>query len=102
MADLLPDEDIATALEALPDWRREGDALTREVNVPSDSQGALEDAVSRAADEMNHHPDLHRSSDAVTFRLSTHSAGGVTAKDVELAAKIDQLLSGGARDTGSG
>jgi 4a-hydroxytetrahydrobiopterin dehydratase len=40
---------------------------------------------------MNHHPDLSISWDTVTVRISTHSEGGLTAADFELAAKIDAL-----------
>ena len=54
----------------------------------------------KLADEVNHHPDVSRDADSVTFRLWTHSAGGVTAKDVELAARIDAQLSGSGTDTG--
>jgi 4a-hydroxytetrahydrobiopterin dehydratase len=40
---------------------------------------------------MNHHPDIEISWDTVTVSLSTHSEGGITANDFELAAKIDAL-----------
>jgi len=46
----------------------------------------------RVAEEMGHHPDLAISWDTVTVTLSTHSEGGLTAADFELAGKIDDLL----------
>ena len=62
--------------------------------MPDDSQDALQQAVGAVADALDHHPVVTREPDALTFRLWTHSAGGVTAKDVDLAARIDQVLTG--------
>lgn len=100
MPDLLPRDQIDTALGALPGWAYQDDKLVKSAQVPSDSQDGLLEAVGRVADEMNHHPDVSREGDSVTFRLWTHSAGGVTTKDVDLAARIDQTLSGAGTDTG--
>lgn len=100
MAELLDPRDIDTALTALPGWSLDDGKLVKRALVPEASQDGLVEAISRVADEMNHHPDVARQPDAVTFRLWTHSAGGVTAKDVELAARIDQQLSGADTDTG--
>jgi 4a-hydroxytetrahydrobiopterin dehydratase len=100
MAELLDRDDIDTALAALPGWSFDDGKLVRRAEVPDDSQDALVEAVARIADEVNHHPDVTRETGAVTFRLWTHSAGGVTAKDVDLAARIDQQLSGAGTDAG--
>jgi 4a-hydroxytetrahydrobiopterin dehydratase len=43
------------------------------------------------AEEMNHHPDLEISWNKVTVTISTHSEGGLTSNDFELAHKVDQL-----------
>jgi 4a-hydroxytetrahydrobiopterin dehydratase len=43
------------------------------------------------AEEMNHHPDLQVSWDTVTVSLTTHSEGGLTAGDFELASRIDSV-----------
>lgn len=101
MAQLLDQDQIATALEALPEWSGDERALRRTASVPADSQDALAESVQRVADEMDHHPQVERSGDSMTFSLWTHSAGGVTHKDVELAARIDQVLSGSGTDQGS-
>lgn len=101
MPDLLPRSDIDDALAALPGWSFDGAALVKTAQVPADSQDGLLEAVSQVADEVNHHPDVSRSGDTVTFRLWTHSAGGVTAKDVDLAARVDRELSGAGRDEGA-
>ena len=94
MPKLLTDEAIATALQALPGWERSGDRLVRTVEVRADSQDTLERSIAEVADALDHHPGLRREGDAVHLELWTHSAGGVTDKDVELAARIDQVLSG--------
>ena len=94
MPELLTDDAIATALETLPGWERAGDRLVREVKVPTDSQDTLERSIAEVADALDHHPGLRREGDAVHLELWTHSAGGVTSKDIELAARIDQVLSG--------
>jgi len=101
MADLLSRDDIDTALEALPGWSFEDDRLVRRAGVPADSQDGLVEAVGQVADEIDHHPDVEQAADSVTFRLWTHTAGGVTAKDVDLAARIDQQLSGSGGDAGT-
>lgn len=100
MSDRLDRAAVDTALESLPGWSYDGEALVRRAGVPADSQDALAEAVGTVADDMDHHPELTRESDAVIFRLWTHTAGGVTAKDVELAARIDQALSGSGWDSG--
>ena len=100
MVDLLDRAQIDAALESLPGWSYDGEALTRRADVPADSQDAMAESVASVADEMNHHPDVSRDPESMTFRLWTHSEDGVTAKDVELAARIDRVLSGSGTDTG--
>lgn len=100
MTELLTRDEIDTALAALEGWHSERDALVKDVPITPDSFRWLTEAVQNEADEMNHHPDIDRTDRGIRFRLSTHSAGGVTPKDVELAARIDQVLSGAARDKG--
>jgi 4a-hydroxytetrahydrobiopterin dehydratase len=100
MAELLTDEEIDTALAALEGWRRDGDTLTRDIPIEQENYGWLHEAVMNEANTLDHHPDIQRTGEGIRFRLSTHSAGGVTAKDVELAAHIDQVIDGAARDRG--
>lgn len=93
MADVWSDEQVTGALEGLPDWQREGDAIARTVKLPTFT-AAIEAVrtVAEIAESRDHHPDMDIRWRTVTFRCSTHSAGGVTAKDVELAAEIDRVL----------
>jgi 4a-hydroxytetrahydrobiopterin dehydratase len=89
---LLSDEDIQNRLGELEGWLREGDALTREFKL-KDFVGSVEfvNRLVEPAEEMNHHPDLSISWNKVTVSLSTHSEGGITENDFELARKIDSL-----------
>jgi 4a-hydroxytetrahydrobiopterin dehydratase len=92
MSDVLSDDAIAAALAERPDWSRDGDEIIRTVTAPTFAAGIrLVDAVAARADELNHHPDIDIRWTAVTFRLSTHSAGGLTSNDFQLAAVIDDL-----------
>ncbi len=89
----LDDEAIDGALRDLPDWSRDGDVLARTVNR-RDWRAAIDlvVAVADEAEHRDHHPDVcvtgYR---RVTFRLTTHSAGGITDRDVALARRIDEL-----------
>jgi 4a-hydroxytetrahydrobiopterin dehydratase len=89
---LLSDDEIQNRLEALEGWEREGDAIRKPFKL-ADFKGSV-DFVNRltpVAEEMNHHPDLEISWNTVTVRVSTHSEGGLTENDFELASKIDSL-----------
>ena len=95
MSRLLTDAEVAEALRALPDWKRvEGDvsAITATYELV-DFVAAL-DFVNRAgaeAEQMNHHPDIDIRWNQVTLVLSTHSEGGLTQLDIELAHRISGL-----------
>jgi 4a-hydroxytetrahydrobiopterin dehydratase len=90
--DLLSDEEITTALAGLPDWAREGDSITRNVEL-ADFRAAMlfTGAVAYLAEAADHHPDILIQWNRVTLTLSTHSAGGLTAADMALAGRIDAL-----------
>lgn len=89
---LLTETEIAAALDSLPDWHRSGDALTRTVRAASFPAGIdLVRRVAEAAEAANHHPDIDIRWRKVTFTLSTHAVGGLTALDVALAREIDRL-----------
>lgn len=87
---------VDKALVELPNWSREGDVLVRVVKRKDWRDAiSLVDAVAAEADRRDHHPDLcvtgYRT---VTFRLTTHSAGGITRRDLDLARAIDDLAAG--------
>jgi 4a-hydroxytetrahydrobiopterin dehydratase len=89
---LLSDSEIEARLGGLSGWGRAGDAIAKKFDR-GDFVGSAKfvaDLV-EPAEAMNHHPDLEISWATVTVTISTHSEGGLTAADFELAAKIDAL-----------
>ncbi|GAA3590678.1 VOC family protein [Kineosporia mesophila] len=90
MPELLTMQELDTALVGLPAVHKSGTSLLRvRVRAPGFPQAVdLVSRVATSAQEMNHHPDIDVRFDKVTFTLSTHSSGGVTALDVELAQRI--------------
>ncbi|KHL10779.1 4a-hydroxytetrahydrobiopterin dehydratase [Mumia flava] len=94
--DLLSESEISDGLASLPGWIREGDTLMRSVRASSFLGGIdLVNAVARAAEDANHHPDITIRWRELTFALSTHSAGGLTAKDLAMASRIDRIVEAG-------
>lgn len=89
---LLSADEIAGQLASLPDWTREGDSI-RSVRKRGSFAAAMlyAGAVAYLAEAANHHPDILVQWDTVTLTLSTHSAGGLTGKDMDLAAQISKL-----------
>jgi len=89
---LLGDAEVEEKLAGLPGWQRSGSAIEKEFKR-EDFVGSVRfvDALVEPAEAMNHHPDVAISWDTVTVSLSSHSEGGLTAADFELAAKIDAL-----------
>ncbi len=89
---LLGDNEIEAKLAALAGWERRGDAIAKAFDR-GDFVGSVRfvDSLVAPAEEMGHHPDLEISWSTVTVTISTHSKGGLTAADFELATKIDAL-----------
>jgi len=89
---LLEDHEIEERLSSLEGWSRDGDAIAKTFER-GDFVGSVKfvDSLVGPAEEMNHHPDLEISWDKVKVSISTHSEGGLTANDFELAARIDAL-----------
>ena len=90
----LTDATIAQELSALDGWHRAGDAIVRTFTFPTFADGiAFVGRVATLADAMDHHPDIDIRYTAVTLALATHSAGGITELDFELARKADEVVS---------
>ncbi len=89
---LLSDTEVEEKLAGLSGWERRGDAIAKQFDR-GDFVGSVEfvDSLVEPAEAMNHHPDLEISWATVTVTLSTHSEGGLTENDFELAEKIDAL-----------
>lgn len=78
---------------ALDGWQRSGGALRRSVKFPTFLEGIeAVRKVAEHAERADHHPDIDIRWRTVTFVLVTHSEGGITDKDVEMAAQIDEIL----------
>jgi 4a-hydroxytetrahydrobiopterin dehydratase len=91
----LTDAEVAAGLAKLPGWAREGDAIVKRYKFPKFSEGIrFVDRVAVAADAADHHPDIDIRYTTVTMSLSTHSQGGITAKDVKMAGEIERLAKG--------
>lgn len=88
----LGNDEIEAKLAGLGGWERRGESIVKAFER-GDFVGSVRfvDGLVAPAEEMGHHPDLEVSWDTVTVTLSTHSEGGLTAADFELAAKIDAL-----------
>lgn len=89
---LLSDGEIEQRLAERPEWERRGEAIVRELKA-KDFLGSVDfvNKIAPVAEEMGHHPDLAISWSTVTVSLSTHSEGGLTESDFELAGRIDEL-----------
>jgi 4a-hydroxytetrahydrobiopterin dehydratase len=92
MPDLLTDEEIEQGL-AGTEWRREGGSIVRDRELDDFAAAmAYVNRVAEAAEAANHHPDiLVHGWNQVRLTLSTHSAGGLTRNDVDMARRLDAL-----------
>lgn len=89
----LSDTEIAEKLAALPGWQHEGNAITKEFVMGGFTEATqFITKLAAPADAMDHHPDiqLYRYK-RVKIMLTTHSAGGITQNDFDLAVKIEAL-----------
>jgi 4a-hydroxytetrahydrobiopterin dehydratase len=89
----LSDDEITAQLEALVGWARRGDEIVKTYKLPSfPSAIAFVTHVGFLAEAANHHPNIDIRWNKVTLALSTHDAGGLTAKDFALAAAADEVM----------
>ena len=88
----LDENEINERLGGLDGWNREGEAITKTFDR-GDFVGAVEFVKSlvEPAEDMGHHPDIAISWSEVEVTVTTHSEGGLTANDFELARRIDDL-----------
>lgn len=89
---LLPDNEVEAFVKAHPDWSWADEEITRtfEFGDFNESMGFVT-RVAMEAEKANHHPDIDIRWNQVTLTLSTHSEGGLTAKDLDLADTADGL-----------
>lgn len=92
MPSVLSEDELHAALARLPGWAIEAGVLVKSYPFSAYMSGiAFVGRLAAKAEAANHHPDLHISWRKVRVELSTHSAGGITALDVELALVADAL-----------
>jgi 4a-hydroxytetrahydrobiopterin dehydratase len=90
---VLSDDEVDAATAQLDGWQRIDGALRRSVTFPSFLDGI--EAVRRVAEHAeraDHHPDIDIRWRTVTFALVTHSQGGITEQDVQMAQELDEIL----------
>ena len=93
MAELLDADSLRDAVAVLDGWEGGPEAIVRTIGLRS-FPAAIQvvDRVAEVAEEMDHHPDIDIRWRTLTFRCVTHSAGGVTTRDIALANRIDRIL----------
>jgi len=90
---VLPAEEVRERLEALPEWQAAAGAIERRFSFNDFIEAiAFVNRVAALAEKSQHHPDLHISYNRVRIVLSTHSSGGITGKDFDLAGRIERLI----------
>ena len=89
---LLSDDDVKERLKELDGWRQRGEYIVKSFDR-GDFVGSVKfvDSLVEPAEEMNHHPDIAISWSQVEVAISTHSEGGLTENDFELARKVEEL-----------
>jgi 4a-hydroxytetrahydrobiopterin dehydratase len=90
---LLSEDEIRTALADLEGWSGDAHGITRTAELASFPDAIrVVDEVAVVAEELDHHPDIDIRWRTLTFACSTHSEGGVTGKDIELAKRINSII----------
>ena len=85
-------DELARALEGLPEWMEEGGRLVRTFHFTDFIQAMhFVNEVAAIAEQMNHHPDLDIRYNKVRVALMTHDAGGITDRDLRQALKLDGM-----------
>jgi 4a-hydroxytetrahydrobiopterin dehydratase len=93
MADVLSADEIATELKDVTGWSGDAAGITRTVGLPTFPAAiAVVDQVAEVAESLDHHPDIDIRWRNLTFVCATHSAGGVTRADIDLARRINDIV----------
>ncbi len=92
MSTVLSDAEVQQALQKLPGWKKNGNAIERHFQFANFVQ-AMEwvNRIAEAAEAVNHHPDIHISYNKVALALVSHDSGGITQRDIRMAGKINEL-----------
>lgn len=95
MGTVLSDTEVQQSLQQLPGWKKNHNAIERVFHFDSFVQ-AMEfvNQIAEAAEAVNHHPDILISYNKVTLTLLSHDSGGVTQRDIKMAARINDMSPG--------
>jgi 4a-hydroxytetrahydrobiopterin dehydratase len=89
---LLSEDEIRSRMTRLQEWTRSGGEIQRTFEFDSFANAMrFVERVAEAAETADHHPDIDIRYNRVRLALSTHSAGGLTGRDIDLASRIDEL-----------
>jgi len=92
MSTVLSEAEIQQALQKLPGWKKNGNAIERVFQFSNFVQAMqFVNQLAEAAEAINHHPDIHVSYSKVTLTLVSHDSGGVTQRDIRMAGKINEI-----------
>jgi 4a-hydroxytetrahydrobiopterin dehydratase len=92
----LSKNEIHEKLKKMPEWSHAGKGIHKKFTFKSFMPAiAFVNKVAEVAESLGHHPDITINYSVVSLSLSTHSEGGVTEKDFELASKIDAIQGAG-------
>ena len=93
MSDLLAEDDLTAKLKKCPEWEHKGNEITRLIEFESFTE-AIEfvNDLAEVAEKAYHHPDIDIRYSKVVLHLTTHSKGGLTEADFEMAQRIDNML----------
>ena len=87
---------ISAALRRLPGWKKVDNSISKKLIFKDFSSAfGFMTRVAMLCEKQNHHPDWSNTWNQVSIRLSTHECGGLSHRDIELAASIEQLLQSG-------
>jgi 4a-hydroxytetrahydrobiopterin dehydratase len=88
----LTDAEVSSRVKSVPDWKVESGELTRTYAFKDFlSALAFVNDVGQIAEKGGHHPDIDIRYNKVRLALMTHDAGGLTAKDFEMAAELSKI-----------
>lgn len=95
MSEVIPPEQLASALKKCPEWEisEDGKSIFRAIEFEEFTEAIdCVNDIAEIAEEAQHHPDFDIRFSKVLLRLTTHDEGGVTKFDIELAHRIDNLV----------
>jgi len=85
--------EVLDKLKGLDGWKLEGDVISKKYELASFAEAMkLVNRVADLAERADHHPDILINYRRVTLTLSTHSEGGITQKDIDLADQIEKAV----------